>query len=130
MAKGPSSPKLTDAEQVEYFMIASNNPLKPEMEALREIIKKASKKLGERIKWNAPSYYYQDDIVTFGPQRPGKIMLVFHHPLVVKIKSELLEGEYKDRRLVYFTDMKEIGSKKKELSRIIGEIVTGIDAGK
>ncbi|HKZ66959.1 MAG TPA: hypothetical protein VJ111_11405, partial [Chitinophagaceae bacterium] len=67
------------------------------------------------------------DIVTFGPLRPGKILLVFHHPFVVKIESELLEGDYKDRRLVYLDSMKTIKANKKELERIINEIIDFID---
>lgn len=127
MAKKTSVVKLTDAEKVEQYMDAITHPLKKETEAVRAIIKKASSKLKERIKWNAPSYYYIDDIVTFGPQRAGKILLVFHHPFIVKIKSPILEGDYKDRRLVYFDSMKAIKENKKEMERIINEIVELID---
>lgn len=127
MTKNTPSPKLTDAEQVSLFMAELVHPMKKEMELVRKIIRSNSK-LNERIKWNAPSYYYVDDIVTFGPVRKDqRILLVFHHPLVVKVKSALLEGNYKDRRLVYFDSMKAIKENKKELERILGEIVGGID---
>ena len=121
------TPKLSDAELVNQWMQTSTYPLKEEIEILREVIKKADKKISERIKWNAPSYYYKEDIVTFGPDRKGRILLVFHHPSVVKIKSDLLEGDYKDRRLVYFNDAKDVQSKKKELAGIVKEIVQVID---
>ena len=76
--------------------------MKPAIDAVRKIIKTAAPKLKERIKWNAPSYYYKEDIVTIGPAREKhNIILVFHHPTIVKIKSELLQGDYKNRRLVY-----------------------------
>lgn len=121
------SPKLSDAEQVTQWMETTTYPMKEEIEILREIIKKADKKISERIKWNAPSYYYKEDIVTFGPDRKGRILLVFHHPSVVEIKSELLEGDYKDRRLVYFKDAKEVQAKKKELAAIVKKIAQVID---
>ncbi|MEI9810903.1 MAG: hypothetical protein WDO16_25175 [Bacteroidota bacterium] len=79
------------------------------------------------MKWNAPSYYYKEDIVTFGPYKTHKLLLVFHHPFVVKIKSPLLEGNYKDRRLVYFKNKAEAEKNKKELSRIINEIIKLVD---
>ncbi len=125
--------KLSDEEQVANYMHALKHPLKAEMEELRKIIKGVDKRIGERIKWNAPSYYYLQDMVTFGPARPNtpngdKLLLVFHHPFIVQIKSELLEGDYKDRRLVYFTNMKEIKSNKKELLRIITELINGIES--
>jgi hypothetical protein len=69
---------------------------------VRKLIKGTSEKLVERIKWNAPSCYYKENIITFGPYKPDKLLLVFHHPAIVTVKNELLEGNYKDRRLVYF----------------------------
>ena len=127
MGKKIAAGKLSDAEKVVRHMDAMDHPLKKEIEALRKIIKGANPKLGERIKWNAPSYYYLEDIVTFGPVRAGKVLLVFHHPFVVKVKSKLLEGDYKDRRLVYIDSMNEIKASKKELERIINEIINSID---
>jgi hypothetical protein len=61
--------------------------------------------------------------VTFNPRAEDRVHLVFHHPTIVKIKSPLLEGNYKDRRMVYFADMKEIKENKKELERIMNELV-------
>jgi uncharacterized protein YdhG (YjbR/CyaY superfamily) len=127
MAKKIAAGKLSDAEKVKQHMDAIDHPLKKEVEALRKIIKNSNPGLGERIKWNAPSYYYKEDIVTFGPVRTGKVLLVFHHPFVVKVKSELLEGDYKDRRLVYFDSMSAIKANKKELERIIQEIISSIE---
>jgi uncharacterized protein YdhG (YjbR/CyaY superfamily) len=127
MAKKPTVVKLNDTEKVEAYMDALDHPLKKEAEVVRSIIKNANPKLNERIKWNAPSYYYMDDIVTFGPLRSEKILLVFHHPFVVKVESKLLEGDYKDRRLVYLDSMKAIKADKKELERIINEIIDHID---
>jgi hypothetical protein len=123
MAK-KSTIKLTDAEQVRLYMENVTHNLKAEMELVRKIIKATDKRISERIKWNAPSYYYLQDMVTFGPVKGEKILLVFHHPYIVKIKSDLLEGDYKDRRLMYFEDMKAIKANKKELTRIMTELVS------
>jgi uncharacterized protein YdhG (YjbR/CyaY superfamily) len=126
MAKAIS--KLTDAEQVNEWMDKVDTSFKPSINAVRKIIKAAGPKLNERIKWNAPSYYYNEDIVTFGPTKAkDKIILVFHHPNIVKIRSELLQGNYKDRRLVSLNSMKEIKEAQKELERIIKESVAMID---
>jgi uncharacterized protein YdhG (YjbR/CyaY superfamily) len=120
--------KLTDAEQVEAWLKRLTPDFRPALEAVRRIIKTAGPGLSERIKWNAPSYYYKDDIVTFGPAKSkDKIILVFHHPSIVSIKSSLLQGDYKDRRLVYLNSMKEIEEAKKELERIVKESVQVID---
>ena len=117
-------PKLTETEQVIEWMNKLDPEMKPAVDAVRKIIKAACPKLSERIKWNAPSYYYKEDLVTFGPTKgKDKIILVFHHPKIVKIKSDLLKGEYKDRRLTYFNSLKEIKESRKELERIIKESI-------
>lgn len=123
MPKKTAAPKLSDAEQVSKYMDALEHALKKEVAELRKIVKSSHADLKERIKWNAPSYYTTEDIVTFGPYRQGKILLVFHHPVIVKVRSTLLEGDYKDRRLAYFSNMKEIKANKDELQRIINEVI-------
>jgi len=122
------SVKPTEQDQVNEWMTKLDPEMKPAVEAVRKIIEAADSKLNERIKWNAPSYYYKEDIVTFGPARnKDKIILVFHHPTIVKIRSALLEGNYKDRRLVNFNSLKEINDGKNELERIIKESVLVMD---
>jgi uncharacterized protein YdhG (YjbR/CyaY superfamily) len=128
MTDKTKSAKPTDQEQVDEWMNKLDPEMRPVVDTLRKIIKKAGPELNERIKWNAPSYYYKEDIVTFGPVRSkDKIILVFHHPSIVKINSGLLQGDYKDRRLVYINSEKEIREAKKELERIIKESVKMLD---
>jgi len=115
--------KSKETGEVAAYMNKLKHPLKDEIEAVRKIIKGADKKIMERIKWNAPSYYTSADMVTFHVRSQQHVHLVFHHPAIVKIKSSLLQGDYKDRRMVYFQNMKEVKANKKELERIIKELV-------
>ena len=102
--------------------LAQQEPgVKKAINAVRKIIHEAAPELHERIKWNAPSFYSATDIVTFGPSKNGNTMLVFHHPAVTTIKSGLLEGDYKDRRLAQFSGTADIKKKKPELIRILKE---------
>ena len=93
---------------------------------VRKIIKSSDPGLQERIKWNAPSYYYKEDILTFGPSRDERILLVFHHPAVVKVKSSILEGNYPNRRLVYLQHAADANRKKSEIKKIITQIIQSI----
>ena len=118
--------KRSDAESVNEHMKKLKHPLKKEIEATRIIVKKISNAINERIKWNAPSYYLkiggsEVDFLTFNHYKDKFVLLVFHHPAIVKVRSSLLEGDYKDRRLIYFDSMKAIETNKKELIRIISE---------
>lgn len=113
--------KNSDADRVVEYMAQLEHPLKAEIETLRTIIKGANSKISERIKWNAPSYYAKEDMVTFHLRSERKVDLVFHHAAIVKIKSDLLKGEYKDRLLMHFENMEEVKQQQIELERIINE---------
>lgn len=115
--------KPTDEELVAEWMQKLEHPLKAEIDAVRAIIKTSNGNIKERIKWNAPSYYSKEDIVTFNHRATQHVHLIFHHPSIVNIKSPLLEGDYKDRRMLYMPDMKAINTHKKELQRIVNESV-------
>jgi hypothetical protein len=115
--------KPTDEQLVAEYMDKLEHPLKAEIEAIRAIIKNVDSKISERIKWNAPSYYTNADLVTFNHRDEKRVHLVFHHPAVVQITSPLLEGEYKDRRMLYLKDMAAVKANKKELERIMHELV-------
>jgi uncharacterized protein YdhG (YjbR/CyaY superfamily) len=123
-AKKGVKTKPTDEQLVAEYMDKLQHPLKAEIEAIRSIIKNANRKISERIKWNAPSYYTNADLVTFNHRDQKRVHLVFHHPAVVQIKSPLLEGDYKDRRMMYLNDMASVKAQKKELERIINELVS------
>lgn len=118
---------MTDTEQVTAYMEALEHPLKAEIEALRKIIKETDTRISERIKWKAPSYYCKEDFLTFNHRMQDKVHLIFHNEAIPKIKSVILEGNYKDRRMVYFKDMTDVLAKKTELQRIIAELLELIE---
>jgi len=109
---------------VDEFLRGLSHPLKAEVEAVRAIIKGASKGINEEIKWKAPSFNYKGEyLVTFNLRDVNRIHLVFHNPMIAKIKSDLLEGDYKDRRMMYFANMKDITAKKSELEKILKQLI-------
>ena len=110
--------------RVDAFMQAVDHPLKAEIEALRRIIQSTSSEITEQIKWNAPSYSYRGEyLVTFNLRDTKRIHLVFHHPMISKIKSPLLEGDYVDRRMAYFLDKKDVQARKAELVQILKQLI-------
>ena len=114
--------RRTDA--ADKFLLELSHPLKVEIEAVRAIIKGVSKDINEEIKWKAPSFNYKGEyLVTFNLRETKRIHLVFHNPMIPKIKSQLLEGDYVDRRMTYFSDMKEINAKKAEFQQVLKQLI-------
>ena len=107
-------------EQVDAYLLALEHPLKDQIEAVRKIIREASPKLAERVKWNSPSFYYQKDIVAIHCRENKFVHLVFVFPVGLPADSRgILEGDYKDRRMAYFHSMEEILEKKEALTQVI-----------
>jgi uncharacterized protein YdhG (YjbR/CyaY superfamily) len=120
-AKGLS---FASASAADLFMEELDHPLKAEVEELRTIIKGTNGDILEEIKWKAPSYRYRGQyLLTFNLRETKRIHLVFHNPMIPKIKSKILEGVYIDRRMTYFSDMKEIKAKKAEFRKVLRELV-------
>jgi len=122
LKKKGSTVSRTDA--VDKFMLELSHPLKAEVEALRSIIKGVDKNINEEIKWKAPSFNFKGEyLVTFNLRDTKRIHLVFHNPMIAKIKSDLLEGDYKDRRMTYFANMKDIKAKQTAFVKAIKDLI-------
>ena len=120
---------MTDAEKVEAYMVALDHPLKAEVEALRQIIKNANAKIAERVKWNAPSYYYKFDMAAFTlrQQKFAHLIVVFPKDTTINDSTGLLEADHKDRREAKFYSMADIEAKKPALEKIINTWVKMVD---
>ncbi len=125
------SPKLSDEEQVSEHIKNLEPTLAKTIEVLRQIILSTDKEIGERIKWNNPSFYYTGDMKPFDPKEykreiivmnlfKGRIMLVFPSGAKVNDTSGFLEGDYKDgRRTVVFRDLEDVKAREKDLKNVI-----------
>ncbi|MES2696987.1 MAG: DUF1801 domain-containing protein [Verrucomicrobiota bacterium] len=109
-----------DTEEVAAFMAALEHPLKTEIGAIRKIILGASPKIGEGIKWNAPSFRTVEYFATFHLRSTKEVQLVFHlgakkRAELPEIKLEAPEGMVrwlaKDRCLVTMGKGKEVEAK-------------------
>jgi len=115
---------VSRTDKVDEFLENLSHPLKAEVEAVRSIIKGVNKDINEEIKWKAPSFNYKGEyLVTFNLWEEESIHLVFHNPQISKVKSKLLEGDYKDRRMAYFSDMKDIKTKKTVLEKALKDLI-------
>lgn len=115
---------VSRTDKVDEFLENLSHPLKAEIEAVRSIIKGVNKDINEEIKWNAPSFNFKGEyLVTFNLREEKRIHLVFHNPQISKVKSKLLEGDYKDRRMAYFADMKDVKEKKPILEKALKDLI-------
>lgn len=112
---------------VDEFMGGLDNPLKAEVQAVREIIQGVSPAITEEIKWNAPTFSYQGYLVTFNLHATDRVHLVFHNGVILPDPTGLLEGDYKDRRMAYLQDMDDVEAKKAALQDLVRSWITLMD---
>jgi uncharacterized protein YdhG (YjbR/CyaY superfamily) len=111
-------------EQVDEFMDKLDHPLKAEVEMVRDIIKNVDKNITEQVKWNAPSFSYRGEyLVTFNLHAKDRIHLVFHNPMISKVKSALLEGDYDHRRMAYLAAGSDIRAKRQTLEKALKDLI-------
>jgi hypothetical protein len=130
---------LSDLEQVTLHIQKLEPGLAKIIEVIRQIILSTAKEIGERIKWNNPSFYFTGEMKPFDPKEykreivvmnlfKGRIMLVFPSGAKLNNTSGLLEGDYKDgRRIVIFKDMEDVKSKTKILKGLLKDWVRLVD---
>jgi len=128
MAKANS---ISDSEKVTEHIQQLDSSIAGTVEMIRQIILSTDKEIAEQIKWNSPSFYYSGEMKPFDPKEykrdlivmnlhKNKIMLVLPTGAKVKDTSGLLEGNYTDgRRLIKFSDSKDVALKEKSLRKII-----------
>jgi uncharacterized protein YdhG (YjbR/CyaY superfamily) len=114
----------SNTDEVDDFMHRLDHPFKEEVGLLREIIKGVNKDIAEQIKWNAPSFSHKgESLVTFNLWEKKRIHLVFHNPVIAKVKSPLLEGDYEHRRMAYFADRQDIQEKQAVLEKALKDLI-------
>lgn len=104
---------------VDAFMRDLDHPFKAEVEAIRTIIKGVHPAITEEVKWNAPSFAYKGHMATFNLWAQGRVYLVFHEGALLEPAPAIFEGTYPDRRMVYFTSMDDLLTKKDQLIRAV-----------
>ena len=132
-------PKPSDSEKVTEHIQKLEPKLAEVIEYVRKTILKTDKEIGERIKWNNPSFYYTGEMESFDAKEykreiivmnlfKGRIMLVFPSGGKVKDQSGLLEGDYKDgRRTTVFKDLNDFKAKEKAVQKVIKDWLKLVD---
>jgi hypothetical protein len=138
--KGSLTTKQSEPEKVDAYMKALKHPLADVVEALRRIILSTDPEIGEEIKWNAPTFFYSGEMAPSDPKKykrylvvlnlfkKDQIRLVLPSGAEVDDGSGLLEGDYADgRRLVMFSSMNEVKTKKAGLQQVIRKGLAVLD---
>ena len=105
--------------QVDQWLAAYDNPMKPVVMAIRKAILEADPRVGETIKWSAPTFTYKGNIASFFPKSKKHASLMFHKGALIKGDFPSLEGDAQEGRSFKVASLDELETKRAELQRIV-----------
>jgi hypothetical protein len=104
---------------VDIWFEKYDNPQKDVMQKVRKIILKADRRIGECVKWSAPTFTYNGNLASFNPRSKQHVSLLFHTGAHIPGDFPHLEGGAGTARYMKFSNKGEVDERKEELERIV-----------
>lgn len=105
--------------EVDAWMAAYDNPQKALVQAVREVILAADPRVGECIKWQAPTFTYKGNIANFFPKAKAHVSLMFHKGGSIPGQFAGLEGDGPDARTFKIADAADLAARSGDLQAVI-----------
>ena len=104
---------------VDAWLDAYDNPMKPVVSAMREAILSTDPRITEAIKWQAPTFIYKGNIASFFPKAKKHASLMFHKGAEIPGDFPDLTGDGKEARSFKVADLADLTAKTEQLQSII-----------
>src|SRR5258705_919625 len=101
--------------EVDRWFASYNNPMKPVVMRIRDIILAADPRMDECIKWQAPTFMYNGNLASFFPKSKRHASLMFHTGAKIPGKHPRLEGDGDTGRMLKLGTIDEVATANAEL---------------
>jgi hypothetical protein len=127
---------INNSEAVSNYINEHPHDFAELINTIRQLILSSDSQIGEHIKWNSPSFFYDGPMEPFKPKeykrdlvvvntRKNIALLVFPTGDIIQKATAILEGTYTDgRRMITFNNMYDIKNKGIELQKVIKEWIS------
>ena len=110
---------MAKSKEVDAWFERYQNPMKPVVERIREIVLAADRRIDECIKWQAPTFIYQGNLASFFPKSKQHASLMFHTGAHIPGKHSLLTGGGDTSRVMKLATVAEANAAKRDITRIV-----------
>jgi len=110
---------MPNSPEVDAWFAAYDNPMKPVVQAVREAVLAVDDRVGECIKWKAPTFTFAGNIASFNPRSKKHCSLMFHTGAKIPGDHPVLEGGGEVARYIKFADLDEVAAKGPALAAVI-----------
>ena len=106
-------------KEVEVWLENYDNPMKPVVLKIREIILDADDRIDECIKWQAPTFTYKGNLASFFPKSKKHASLMFHTGAEIPGDHKLLEGDAKSGRTMKIATIEDAEKNQDDIAKIV-----------
>jgi hypothetical protein len=110
---------MPKSKEVDAWFARYDNPMKPVVQRIREIVLGADKRIGECIKWQAPTFTYAGNLASFFPKSKQHASLMFHTGAQIPGKHPLLTGGGATGRMMKIGTVAEANAAKRDIERVV-----------
>lgn len=106
------------SKDMEAWLLECDNPMKPIVTEMRALILETDPRLGECIKWQAPTFTYRGNMASFFPKSKKHASLMFHKGATIERSFPNLAVEGKEARSFKVSSLDDLEQKSAELQSI------------
>ncbi|MFO0631703.1 MAG: DUF1801 domain-containing protein [Nannocystaceae bacterium] len=105
--------------EVDAWFARYDNPMKPVVQRIREVILGVDPRVGECIKWQAPTFTFEGNIASFFPKAKQHASLMFHQGASIPGQHPILEGDGDTGRSIKLASVREVDEQAEALRGVI-----------
>ena len=110
---------MPKSREVDAWFEQYRNPMKPVVQRIREIVLAADPRMGECIKWPAPTFTFEGNLASFFPRSKQHASLMFHARAKIPGRQPRLEGGGATARVLKIASLAEAEAAKTDLEKIV-----------
>ncbi len=110
---------MSTSPQVDAWFAELDHPLKETMLRVRELILAADPRMGECVKWSAPTFTYEGNLASLQPRAKRFVSLMFHRGLEIPGEHPLPEGDAALVRTMRFVDVEDVKARREALQAVV-----------
>jgi len=105
--------------EVDAWFEAYENPMKPVVQRIREVVLDADPRIDECIKWKAPTFTYRGNLASFYPKSKQHASLMFHQGAKIPGEHPRLQGSGDTSRVMKFEDLEAVERATPEINALV-----------
>ncbi len=110
---------MPKSPEVDAWFDVYDNPMKEVVRAVRDAVLAVDDRVGECIKWKAPTFTFRGNIASFFPKSKKHASLMFHQGAGIPGTHPILEGDGATARSVKLGSVMEVERRKDELQDVV-----------